>query len=74
MASSVLGNVTMGYQPLWNQWRQRCGVRLWVDPINGQAVDARHLLDALQELWPASAEVQLLSVRSPVLLLSLIHI
>ncbi|WP_294769417.1 HDOD domain-containing protein [uncultured Rhodoferax sp.] len=68
MASSVLGNVTMGYQPLWNQWRQRCGVRLWVDPINGQAVDARHLLDALQELWPASAEVQLLSVRSPVLL------
>lgn len=68
MTDSVLGSVTMGYQPLWNQWRQRCGVRLWVDPVNGQAVDAQHLLAAVQELWPASSETQLLSVRSPALL------
>ncbi|MDZ7938708.1 MAG: histidine kinase [Rhodoferax sp.] len=68
MTPSVLGSVTMGYQPLWNQWRQRSGVRLWVAPYQGSAIDAQHLLNALQELWPAGKETQLLSVRSPSLL------
>lgn len=73
MTPSVLGSVTMGYQPLWNQWRQRCGVRLWVDPYQGSAIDAQHLLDVLQELWPAGRETQLLSVRSPALLADLLE-
>lgn len=73
MSNSVLGSVTMGYQPLWNQWRQRCGVRLWIDPYDGSAIDAQHLLGALQELWPTGRETQLLSVRSPALLADLLE-
>jgi EAL and modified HD-GYP domain-containing signal transduction protein len=64
----VLGSVTMGYQPVWDQWRQRCGVRLHVEPQSNSAVDAQHLLHSLQELWPVGSEVQILSVRSPSLL------
>jgi EAL and modified HD-GYP domain-containing signal transduction protein len=73
MTPSVLGSVTMGYQPLWNQWRQRCGVRLWVDPYSGSALDAQHLLQTIQELWPAGKETQLLSVRTPGLLSDLLE-
>ncbi|TAH11639.1 MAG: histidine kinase [Curvibacter sp.] len=73
MTPSVLGSVTLGYQPLWNQWRQRCGVRLWVDPYEGNAIDGQHLLNVLQELWPAGRETQLLSVRSPALLSDLLE-
>ena len=68
MSQSVLGSVTLGYEPLWNQWRARCGVRLLVDSDSSTAVDAQHLLAAIAELWPQSASQLLLSVRSASLL------
>lgn len=68
MSSSVLGSVTLGYEPLWNQWRARCGVRLLIDSDSSTAVDAQHLLAAIAELWPQSASQLLLSVRSAALL------
>ncbi|WNO04927.1 HDOD domain-containing protein [Rhodoferax mekongensis] len=73
MSSSVLGSVTIGYEPVWDQWRKRIGVRLWLDPESSSAVDANHLILALQELWPASREVCLLHAQAPGLLADLLE-
>jgi c-di-GMP phosphodiesterase len=66
MGHSVLGNVTLGYQCVWNAWRKRCATRLWIDPLSASAVNAAHLLQTLQELWPSSArsEVHILCPQS----------
>jgi hypothetical protein len=64
MATSVLGSVTLGYQPIWNRQRRCAGVRLFVAPTSTGAVDARHLLDAIAGLWPATAPTLLLHVPS----------
>ncbi len=73
MHDTVLGSVTLGYEPLWDQARQRMGVRLWLDPLHPDAADAAHLLHAIQELWPTSHEVCLLQPRTPQLLGALLH-
>lgn len=72
MNSSVLGSITIGYEALWDQWRKRMGVRLWLDPDSSSAVDATHLIESLQELWPASREICLLHARTPSLLADLL--
>lgn len=66
MGHSVLGSVTLGYQCAWNAWRKRIATRLWVDPLSTSAVNAPHLLQALQELWPSAAgsEVHILCPQS----------
>jgi len=68
MAQTVLGNISLGYQLLWNQLRQPVAVRLFVDVDADVPVDARHLLAALNELWPEQAPVLLLEIHSPALL------
>lgn len=73
MRSSVLGSVTMGYEPVWDQWRKRIGVRLWLDPESSSAVDANHFIGSMQELWPARGEICLLNARSPGLLSDLLE-
>lgn len=73
MRSSVLGSVTMGYEPMWDQWRKRIGVRLWLDPESSSAVDANHFIGSMQELWPARGEICLLNARSPGLLSDLLE-
>jgi EAL and modified HD-GYP domain-containing signal transduction protein len=73
MARSVLDSVTLGYTLLWNQKRQRCGVRLLVDSASPSAVDARHLLSAMAELWPSASAGVLLSVQTPALLQDLLE-
>ena len=73
MTPSVLGSVTLGYELLWNQKAsQCCGVRLFVDNPVGSAIEARHLLTALAELWPDSAPTLLVQVRDPSLLAGLV--
>ncbi|OYQ43119.1 hypothetical protein CHU94_00625 [Rhodoferax sp. TH121] len=72
MSNSVLGSVTMGYQPVWNAWRQRCATRLVVEPNLSSAVDAQHLLHTLHELWPAGLDAQILVVHTPGLLSDLL--
>ncbi|MEI8156630.1 MAG: HDOD domain-containing protein [Burkholderiales bacterium] len=73
MAQSVLGSVTLGYEAIWNQKRTLAGVRLFIEPANASAVDGRHLLDAISELWPETAAPLLLSVRAAALLGSLLE-
>jgi hypothetical protein len=73
MSTSILGSVTLGYEPIWNQWRKRAGVRLAVDVEAGTQVDARHFLDAIAEQGCGTAQPLLLSVRSPALLQDLLQ-
>jgi EAL and modified HD-GYP domain-containing signal transduction protein len=73
MSTSVLGSVTLGYEPIWNQWRHRSGVRLWVEANSNSCADARHLHAALAELWPHTKHPLLLSVRTPALLADLLE-
>ena len=68
MSQTVLGSVTLSYEPLWNQHRAICGFRIQADAVNRQDVDACHLLDALDALWPDSGPLLLLSIRSTLLL------
>ncbi len=73
MTPSVLGSLTLGYELIWNQKRHCAGVRLFVDTHSHSAVDARHLVTALTELWPASAPTLILQVRSAALLRGLLE-
>ena len=72
MAHSVLGSVTLGFEPIWDQWRKLAGHRLWIDAPQPTAVDAAHLLQAITELHSARSLPLLLSVRAPALLQSLL--
>ena len=72
MAATVLGNISLGYQLLWNRLRQPAAVRLFVDDAE-VTVDARHLLAALQELWPEQAPL-LLSIQWHPLLLDMLDL
>jgi hypothetical protein len=68
MPHSILADVTLGYQPVWNQWRKRSGVRLLVDTGTQTDFKGQHLLKAIAELWPGCADRLLLSATSPALL------
>ena len=64
MAHTVLGSVSLGYQLLWSQLRAVRGVQLFVGIDDTQAVDALHLLNAINELWSDQAPTLLLSFQS----------
>ncbi len=68
MTSSVLGSVTLGYRPLWNQRRDLAAVQLFVEAGQEGAVDAVHLLHALAELDTPTNPPLLLSMQSRQLL------
>jgi c-di-GMP phosphodiesterase len=74
MSDSILDSLTLGYRLLWNRRRELAGVELLVDaqaPAAG--VDARHLLAALAEGWPARGPQLLLTLRTPGLLPDLLR-
>ena len=73
MSQSVLGSVTLGFEPLWDRWRKLVGYRLWIDAPQPSAVDAAHLLQAITELHSARSVPLLLAVRTPALLNSLLE-
>jgi c-di-GMP phosphodiesterase len=72
MTPSVLGQVSLGYQLLWNQLRQLGGVQLFIGADSAARVDAAHLLRTLDEAWSAQAPVLLLCAQSPRLLADLL--
>ncbi len=73
MAQSVLGNLVLGYRPLWNAQRRLAGVQLYVQSDGSTAVDAPHLLRTLQELWAAHSPRLLLSPQNRQLLADLLE-
>jgi c-di-GMP phosphodiesterase len=64
MSHTVLDSMALGYQPVWNPGRQLAAVRLQVLCVHPEAVDARHLLEALGDDWPAAAPTLILSIAS----------
>lgn len=72
MAATVLGNLSLGYQLLWNRQRRPAAIRLFVDDAE-VTIDARHLLAALRELWPEQVPL-LLSIQWPTLLLDMLDV
>jgi EAL and modified HD-GYP domain-containing signal transduction protein len=73
MNASVLGSVSLGYQPLWNRHRALAAVQLSIETLPDIAPDAGLLLAALQELDNASTPPLLLSPKSPQLLRDLLE-
>lgn len=51
MLPSVLANLTLGYQMLWNRQRRSAGVLLFADANTSAMVDGTHLLDILAQEW-----------------------
>ena len=49
MLPTVLGHLTLGYQPVWNRLRQAVAVMLFIDQPDDIAVDAVHLLATLDQ-------------------------
>ena len=68
MTQSVVGSITLGYRPLWNQARELAAVQLFVEAAQGGAIDALHLVAALQELSSMATPQLLLSMHNKRLL------
>ena len=68
MRTAALGQVTLGYQLIWNSLRQVAGVQLFIAAHDGERVDTPALLQALTQAWPNEAPQLLLSPTSPELL------
>lgn len=68
MSTAALGQVTLGYQLMWNALRQVAGVQLRVAATEGQRVDAAQLFQALDVVWSAHAPQLLISPASAELL------
>lgn len=72
MPHAVLDSLALGYQLLWNQRRQVCGVQLFLEPQEGVAVSAQDLRVALEPFGFRPALPLLLSVSSAPLLAELL--
>ncbi len=72
MPASILDQITLGFQSVWNQSRQHCAVRLFIGVPPAQGIDAPRLLAAIGSLWSAQAPSLLLSPQSPPLLTKLL--
>lgn len=71
MAQTILGSLTLGYRPLWNRSRALAAVQLCIEAPPDAALDAAHLLAALQAQGDGPQPL-LLSVKSPQLLRDLL--
>ncbi|WP_291008569.1 HDOD domain-containing protein [Hydrogenophaga sp.] len=61
MSHTVLDSIALGYQPVWNRARQLAAVRLRVQVVQPDSVDAEHLLRVVGNDWPAAAPTLILS-------------
>ncbi|KQP13744.1 HDOD domain-containing protein [Pseudorhodoferax sp. Leaf267] len=64
MTQSVLGSITLGYRPFWNKLRELAGVQLFIEAAQGGAIDAVHLVAALEELSTMDTPQLLLSMHN----------
>ncbi|WP_027015762.1 HDOD domain-containing protein [Comamonas composti] len=73
MVQSVLSNLTLGYQPLWNRSRRLAGLQLYLHEDPGIQADWTHFLRLLQETWSHHSPPLLLSPQSRQILCSLLE-
>lgn len=73
-ASTVLGQVILGYSPIIEQTQGVIGTRLTVVPVHASAsIDAGALLDAIAEVWPVDGGIVSLNVASETLVTDLLR-
>ena len=72
MPTSILDQVTLGYQLVWNRVRQCCAVQLFVGVPPAASIDAPHLLRAIGSFWSTQAPSLLLCPQSAQLLCDLL--
>ena len=72
MSPSVLGHLTLGYQPVWNRLRHAVAMMLFIDQPDAVAVDAAHLLAMLDQAWSEQSPTLILCVQPRKLLLDLL--
>ena len=68
MNNTVLDSVALGYQPVWSRARQLAAVRLAVQVLHPESVDAEHLWRAIGNDWPVAAPTLILAPNTPELL------
>ena len=74
MLQSVLGSLALGYRPLWGRARTLCGIELRLQEADpSAAVDVRHLLRTLKEIWAPHSPPLLLAPQSRQLLCDLLE-
>lgn len=74
MAQSVLGSLVLGYRPMWGRARTLCGIELRLQEADpSAAVDVRHLLRTLQEIWAPHSPPLLLAPQTRQLLCDLLE-
>ena len=74
MPPSVLANLTLGYQLVWNRQRRPAAVLLFADANTREMVDGAHLLDILAQEWSEhSARLVLLAQSAHLLADVLAH-
>ena len=73
MHHTVLDSVALGYQPVWSRARQLAAVRLSVQVLLPESVDAEHLWRAIGNDWPLAAPTLILAPNTPELLGQALH-
>lgn len=74
MSRSVLGNLILGYRPLWSRGRSLCGVELSIQEADSTVdIDAAHLLRTLKEIWEPQSPPLLLAPQTRQLLCDLLE-
>lgn len=68
MSLNLLEHVALAYQPIWGVSRQLAGVRLRVQVLRPEAVDAGHLLALLGDAWSDQSPTLILSFAQTALL------
>ena len=74
MSRSVLGNLILGYRPLWGRGRSLCGIELAIQEADSTIeIDAAHLLRTLKEIWEPQSPPLLLAPQTRQLLCDLLE-
>ena len=68
MLASVPGNLTLGYQMVWDSQRRPAGVLLFAQALDGVAIDGARLLAAVAQVWSEHAPRLILLPQSASLL------
>lgn len=64
MTPSVLGSLSLHYEPIWGTQRGIIGIRLHLEPLPGHHPEGLHVLETIGSLWHSSAPFLILSTTS----------
>lgn len=72
MSQSVLGNISLCYELVWDRRRRCVAVRLFLEENENGLVDAQQLVTAIAQQWPMDAPLLILCTSSGTLLSALL--